>query len=71
MGSSNLNSIDNSHNNDGHGNIPRIFVSDDAADDDDNDDTNDDETADNDTFNILKMMRPMMRLLTMIRGTCY
>ena len=71
MGSLNLNNVDKSHNNVGHGNIPRIFVSDDAADDDDNDDTNDDETADNDTFNILKMMRPMKSLLIMINGTCY
>ena len=50
MGSSNLNSIGNSHNNDGHGNIPRIFVSD---DDDDNDIKNDDEPVDNDQRNLL------------------
>ena len=48
LGSSNLRSVDNSHDNAGHRNIPRIFVSDDAADDDDNDNKNDDETADND-----------------------
>ena len=45
LGSSNLRSVDNSHYNDGHRNIPIIFLSDDAADDDDNDVKNDDETA--------------------------
>ena len=45
LGSSNLRSVDNSHYNDGHRNIPIIFLRDDAADDDDNDVENDDETA--------------------------